>query len=49
MIQKKLKVSPKDMVEILNFIFRDFATWLGTVILCAVIFGGLGQIGRKYN
>jgi|GEM_PF-4169117 len=34
------------MLEILQyvlpFIFSSFWKWLGTVILCAVIFGGLG-------
>ncbi len=30
------------MVEVLEFIFRGFWTYLGTLCLCAVIFGGLG-------
>ena len=29
------------MLDVLNFIFQDFAHWLGTVILLSVIFGGI--------
>lgn len=29
------------MLDVLNFIFQDFAHWLGTVILLCVIFGGI--------
>jgi len=35
------------MIEVLQFIFRDFWTWLGTAILLAIIvssFGGLIRI-----
>lgn len=38
------------MIEVLEFIFRNFWTWLGTVILVGVIaegFGGLIRINLK--
>jgi len=35
------------MIEILQFVFRDFVTWFGTLMLLSVICGGLGQIGNK--
>jgi len=34
------------MIEVLEFIFRNFWTWLGTVILAGVIVEGLSGIIR---
>lgn len=34
-------------MAILEFIFQSFWHWLGTVILCAAIFGGLGGMFRR--
>jgi hypothetical protein len=35
------------MLELLQFIFTSFWHWLGTLILCAVVFGGLGGMFRR--
>ena len=32
------------MLDVLKFIFQDFAHWLGAVILLSVIFEGIGGI-----
>lgn len=37
------------MIEILKFIFSSFWIWAGAFLMLAVIFGGIGQIGNKYN
>lgn len=34
-------------MEILEFIFKDFWRFLGTLLLLGAIFGNLGRIGRK--
>lgn len=34
------------MIELWQFIFSSFWTWLGTLILVGAVFGGLGQIIR---
>jgi hypothetical protein len=38
---------PELMLEVLQFIFRDFWTWLGTLILLAVVAEGLGGVVRR--
>lgn len=35
------------MLEVLQFIFRDFWTWFGTLILLAVVVGGLVELVRR--
>lgn len=32
------------MLDILNFIFRDFITWLGVIILLGVLLSGLAEV-----
>lgn len=34
------------MTELWQFIFSSFWVWLGTLILVAAAFGGIGQIGH---
>jgi len=34
------------MIEILEFIFRDFWTWLGTILILSVICGSLFGLVR---
>ena len=35
------------MLAVLQFIFSSFWIWAGTVVLCSVIFGGLGNMFSK--
>ena len=35
------------MMPVLEFIFRDFITWLGTAVLLGIIFSGIAGLWRK--
>lgn len=35
------------MIEILEFIFQDFWHFLGALLLCSAIFGGIGSMFQK--
>ena len=35
------------MLEVLQYIFSSFWIWLGTAILCSIIFGGLGSMFNR--
>jgi hypothetical protein len=37
------------MLEVLQFIFRDFVTWLGSVLLIGAVTGGIAGIVRAFR